>query len=315
MPEPVDIIVIDSSIPSVVVQNDSINIDINNSIALSNYVAKVESGQYYSIYNVNNYCNSGNLSGASGVLQNQLNSISGIAFVQLTGITISGSNALVDLVKITGINNNISISGNTIVISGNDLSNYAELSSSNIFSGSNSFYSSIQITNNGAVGGTLILHVPAGSPAVPNHSKIRAGYTTQPRTLTTPDKDGLIAVISDLSGYYLSGNGELLSGNLFQTGANLFINDTILSGKLISLSGDITRKYSTYIGNGISTGIVVSHGLNTDDIIWSCRATGLSGNYDFVYPTVFNSGVGNLVFGFASGFTPQTNEYKVVVIG
>lgn len=48
-------------------------------------------------------------------------------------------------------------------------------------------------------------------------------------------------------------NNYANSGNLFNSGSNLFANDTILSGKLISLSGGVVLVYGDQAVNGIKT--------------------------------------------------------------
>lgn len=248
-----------------------------NSGNTGNLIARWESGNFYGIENTNNYSTSGNLAASGADLLNRQQLLSGNLIN--SGILLYNSDSIISgkLISLSGdlitYINNDNQTGNLVgrwetgqfysidninnYANSGDLGRYAILTGDNSFSGSNTFTTSIQITNNAAVGGTLILHAPDGSTATPNHSKIRAGFISAQRTLTTPDKNGLIAVISDLSGYYLSGNGELLSGNLITTGFNL-------NNKIISLSGDL-----------INSGILL---LNSDSII-SGKLLSLSGDF------------------------------------
>lgn len=72
-----------------------------------------------------------------------------------------------------------------------------------------------------------------------------------------------------------------------------------------------TTKYATTIGDTIATSFLITHNLNTLDVIVTVRVA--SGTMFVVYPDIEIETVNTLTISFT--LAPDTNEYRVVVIG
>lgn len=80
----------------------------------------------------------------------------------------------------------------------------------------------------------------------------------------------------------------------------------------LSESGSpLPQKYTTTIGDGSSTNIAVTHGLNTQNVIVSVRAH--AGSYEFVYPDIEATNTTTVTLRFATA--PASSEFDVTVIG
>lgn len=80
----------------------------------------------------------------------------------------------------------------------------------------------------------------------------------------------------------------------------------------------LTRSYSTNIGNGVNTTYIVTHGLETQDIVISLRET--VSPYNAVIPSnLINSpmiqitSANTITIKFAKA--PTLNKYRITVIG
>lgn len=124
---------------------------------------------------------------------------------------------------------------------------------------------------------------------------------------------GLNASPTGVTGISVTGSAAL---NYLINITGLGSVSTVLLSNTIRISGAGAglNKWSGLIGNGILTGIHVNHNLGTSAITYSICETGLSGNYDYIQTTAFQTGINVLSFAFASGFAPFTNQYLVTVI-
>lgn len=109
---------------------------------------------------------------------------------------------------------------------------------------------------------------------------------------------------------YSAGNGLDLTGATFSvkldTGSGL-----ITSGTGLKIDTTVVaRKYATTIGDGLSTSIVVTHGLGNVDIITSLRDIATNTVVD---ADVTISGSNTVTIGFA--VPPGASTIRVVVIG
>ena len=73
----------------------------------------------------------------------------------------------------------------------------------------------------------------------------------------------------------------------------------------------VARKYSVAVGDGIETSLVVTHNLNTRDVIATVRETGSP--YAVVFPDIEMTSVDTITVIFATA--PTSNQYTVVVVG
>lgn len=72
-----------------------------------------------------------------------------------------------------------------------------------------------------------------------------------------------------------------------------------------------TRKYSVAIGDGVATSIVVTHNLNTQDLVVTLREVATP--YSMVITDIEFTTVNTITVKFASA--PTTGQYKVTVVG
>ena len=73
----------------------------------------------------------------------------------------------------------------------------------------------------------------------------------------------------------------------------------------------VARKYSVAVGDGIETSLVVTHNLNTRDVIATVRETGSP--YAVVFPDIEMTSVDTITVKFATA--PTLNQYTVTVVG
>ncbi len=78
---------------------------------------------------------------------------------------------------------------------------------------------------------------------------------------------------------------------------------------LTALGG--TTKFSANVGDNSSTTIVVTHNLNTTDVVISVHR--VASPFDVVYPEIQHTSVNTCTLIFATA--PATNEYRIVVVG
>lgn len=72
-----------------------------------------------------------------------------------------------------------------------------------------------------------------------------------------------------------------------------------------------TTKYATTIGDTVATSFLITHNLNTLDVIVTVRVA--TGTMSVVYPDIQIQTVNTLTISFT--LAPDTDEYRVVVIG
>jgi hypothetical protein len=117
---------------------------------------------------------------------------------------------------------------------------------------------------------------------------------------------------------YTAGNGLLLTGSVFSAVANSTTGSGGPGGGLIVNSSGIAidttvvpRKYSTAIGDGSTTAIVVTHGLGTQDVHLQCKRA--TTPYDVVECDMAATSTTTATFTFT--VAPTTGQYRVTVIG
>lgn len=134
-----------------------------------------------------------------------------------------------------------------------------------------------QTAVNPVVGTTAILFVPFG--------------TTAPNATTgTP---GLIALASQA-----------------EVDAGAVANKTVTPATLAAFAGRV-RKYATNLGDGAATQYTLTHNLNTQDVVMSCRRA--TGAYDNVQCDMEATTVNTVTFRFA--VAPAVNAFRGVVVG
>ena len=132
-----------------------------------------------------------------------------------------------------------------------------------------------------------------------------SGTITPGTTAVTITQFGAAGVYSAQNGINLT--GLIFSGTVAASGGlvvdvNGFAVDTTV----------VARKYSTNIGDGVSTSITVTHNLNTLDVVTSIRdaVSGSAVTTDWL-PATPNT----VVFNFSSSSVPSVNAYRVTIIG
>jgi hypothetical protein len=108
---------------------------------------------------------------------------------------------------------------------------------------------------------------------------------------------------------YTAGDGLLLTGSVFSAVAGTGI---AVSGSGVAVDFTVVpKKYSTSIGDGSSTSIVVTHALGTQDVIMQVRQ--VASPYAEVECDMQATSTTTSTFIFAAA--PSSNQYRVTVVG
>jgi hypothetical protein len=112
---------------------------------------------------------------------------------------------------------------------------------------------------------------------------------------------------------YTGGNGVLLTGSSFSAVANPAAGSGIVVGAGgISVDPTVVgRKYTTAIGDGTTTAIVVTHNLNTQDVIMGVKSA--TTPFGTVECDMAATSANTVTFTFASA--PTTGQFRATVIG
>ena len=109
------------------------------------------------------------------------------------------------------------------------------------------------------------------------------------------------------AGTYTAGLGLTQSGTTFNVGNGLGIK---VAADLVEIDTDVVvRKYATNVGNGSATSFVVTHNLNTQDVIVKVRDN--ASPFAFMEPDVEATSANTVTVRFATA--PTTNQYRVVI--
>ena len=85
---------------------------------------------------------------------------------------------------------------------------------------------------------------------------------------------------------------------------------SIVSGVLSTAGSSSVVKFTTSIGDGSSTDIIVTHNLGTRDLALTVLD---NGTYEYVLPDVFFTSTNSITLGF--GVAPSVNQYRVIIVG
>jgi hypothetical protein len=117
---------------------------------------------------------------------------------------------------------------------------------------------------------------------------------------------------------YSAGNGITLTGTAFSVNAASSVGSSgpggglVVSGSGVAIDTTVVaRKYSGTIGDGTTTQIVVTHNLNTQDVVMSCRLA--STPYSVVDCDMAATSTTTATFGFA--VAPVASSLRVTVLG
>lgn len=133
-------------------------------------------------------------------------------------------------------------------------------------------------------------------------------------TLVTPNPivlgtTALTFVQTSGAGQITAGTGLTKSGNVLNVGAGPGIlanaDDVAIDTSVVA------RKYPQLIGDGTTTAITVTHGLNNLAPTWSCVL--VASPYTHVTPSVASPTANTTTFTF--GVAPMTNQYRVTLVG
>jgi hypothetical protein len=126
----------------------------------------------------------------------------------------------------------------------------------------------------------------------------------------TIDSTNLTIVQFGAGSTYTAGNGITLTGSAFSVNPAASGGITVGAGGVSVDTTIVARKFAANIGDGTTTAIVVTHNLNTQDIVTSVRigTSGAAVEVDWA-PTTVNTAT----FTFATA--PTSNQYRVVVMG
>lgn len=149
------------------------------------------------------------------------------------------------------------------------------------------------------------------------------GTTTSINSNTVNIGDNQIVLNADIATNATNSNGGIAVKRLKvdnTTRADAELNYNITSDRWETVSGavagtlitaQLANKYSTGVGNGAATSIVVTHNLNTRDLTVTVRET--AGSFAVVYPDIEFTTVNTLTVKFA--VAPATSEFTVTAIG
>lgn len=117
---------------------------------------------------------------------------------------------------------------------------------------------------------------------------------------------------------YSAGNGITLTGTAFSVNAAASVSSggpgggLVVSGSGVAIDTNVVaRKYSGTIGDGSSTSIVVTHGLNTQDVVMMVRLAGTP--YSEVDCDMSATSTTTATFAFA--VAPAASSLRVTVLG
>lgn len=115
----------------------------------------------------------------------------------------------------------------------------------------------------------------------------------------------------------VGGGTALTAGNGITLPANAITVNPAAGGGISVAAGGVSvdrtkvpNLFAASIGDGSTTSIVVTHGLNTKDITAQVRD---NANDEFVTPGIFATSTTTATFVFATA--PTTNQYRVVIHG
>jgi len=153
-----------------------------------------------------------------------------------------------------------------------------------------------------------------GSVADANEAVLKAGSLTADRTITLPDATGTVALTSDISGTNSGTNtgdepdaSTTVKGiiEIATTAEALVGTDT---ARAVTAAGLSARSYKVAIGDGSTTAIVVTHSLNTRDVMVQLYD---SSSYDTVHAQVVRTNTTQITCTF--NVAPGSGDITVLV--
>lgn len=121
---------------------------------------------------------------------------------------------------------------------------------------------------------------------------------------TTAEKDKLAGIATNANNYVHPATHP--PSIIAQDTSNRFVSDT----EKATWNGK-AGKYSASMGNASATSFVITHNLNTQDVVVALRET--ASPYSIVYADVEATSVNTITVKFATA--PTTNQYRVTIMG
>jgi hypothetical protein len=118
------------------------------------------------------------------------------------------------------------------------------------------------------------------------------------------------------AGAYTAGTGMGQTGTTFNVGAGATPGTGGPGGGLVANADDmvidtavVVRKYAVSVGDGVALAYVVTHNLNTQDVVVAVRDN--SSPFAFVEPDIEATSVNTVTVRFT--VAPTTNQYRVII--